>query len=806
AAQQAIGHVMLPYTCMRYLSLPLLACQPQVRQRVLQLVLCSAGCPGTAAAADGTGRRRRPPPPSAVLQLSTMQAIQAALLPGFTSKFFGTLSPTGQPSLVPPARPASPPDAPDPPILPPSSGRGGPNTAGECDCSGVRGREGENDCSGVRGAEGENGGPVRPGGAGSPCSRGCGGAQWLRVGEVCSLRLQVYSNLPSPVTLTDLQLVLGNLQPPHPAPPPHAPQQPQPQQPQQQAAMQPYPSLRPSQGLPSAPQAALPPAQPPMQPQTSGSVLSCAPSLGHMSAAPLPQHPPLAGNPGTGPPSLSSLQLQPQQYPQQQPQQHRQQPPPRHHMQASFSHVQAQLQLAQQQQPLQGPPAQAPSWPQQPQHQRNASGGDTAAPSGGSSAQPSLQPSAAWRPTPGHGSTASLGRHAGGGSSDGYAGSQHGQESWSQPPPPIPQQHQPQQYSSYYYSTQHQHPQQQHYVPSGPPTLYTVPSTSSSIATSIAPQPPGSPSMHGAGPTSVSAGGFSRLSGAAQAHRALAAAGGLSSLGGGLGGSTAGGSNPNLSSTAAAAAAAAAMAAAGGGGGGGGSCGNLLEASGLGRRAPSWPESLSGASLPQGNLHPGAPTPVSNSGSGVFGSSPFANGGGGSASAAALAGRTGGGGGGADVSCGGGGPLSPGSARAGAGGGAGWAPGEDLACHHLVGLLHVQDPAPGSSRHSSKRTPQRPPPAGADEGGGGKGAACTTPLSSASGECSTTDPRCVVLHPGLTILTFRVAPTRPGLYFVRHLSASLGSYDLRIPLVPYQQLSADVRTLSGGGGCWGGGG
>ncbi|GLC41255.1 hypothetical protein PLESTM_001176700, partial [Pleodorina starrii] len=104
AAQQAIGHVMLPYTCVRYLSLPPLACHADVRHRVMEQVLSSAGCPLNPDGGGGGGRPRRPPLPSAVLQLSTGQAVQAALLPGWTSKFYGTRSASGLPSLVPPAR------------------------------------------------------------------------------------------------------------------------------------------------------------------------------------------------------------------------------------------------------------------------------------------------------------------------------------------------------------------------------------------------------------------------------------------------------------------------------------------------------------------------------------------------------------------------------------------------------------------------------------------------------------------------------------------------------------------------------
>ncbi|KXZ42764.1 hypothetical protein GPECTOR_119g395 [Gonium pectorale] len=89
-----------------------------------------------------------------------------------------------------------------------------------------------------------------------------------------------------------------------------------------------------------------------------------------------------------------------------------------------------------------------------------------------------------------------------------------------------------------------------------------------------------------------------------------------------------------------------------------------------------------------------------------------------------------------------GGPLSPSSTQGGAA--SGWIPGEDLACWHLVRVRHIQ--------------------------------------------------------PGLTQLTFRVAPTKPGLYFVRGVSASLGTYDIRIPVVAPQRLADDVRALSHGWG------
>jgi hypothetical protein len=47
-------------------------------------------------------------------------------------------------------------------------------------------------------------------------------------------------------------------------------------------------------------------------------------------------------------------------------------------------------------------------------------------------------------------------------------------------------------------------------------------------------------------------------------------------------------------------------------------------------------------------------------------------------------------------------------------------------------------------------------------------------------------------------LPTQVAPTQPGLYFARCLAASLGTYDLRIPVVPAAQLARDTAALAGG--------
>ncbi len=135
-----------------------------------------------------------------------MTARQAAVLPGWASRFYGTAAGNGRPSLVPPARPA-------PLPAPYSSSASSTATATIATLTAFGSRTDTRQAGGDGAAEGGEG----PGGgnaaaslrnaAGSP-----GAAQLVRVGEVCTLQVRVWSNLPSPVPLVDLHLVLGSLQ------------------------------------------------------------------------------------------------------------------------------------------------------------------------------------------------------------------------------------------------------------------------------------------------------------------------------------------------------------------------------------------------------------------------------------------------------------------------------------------------------------------------------------------------------------------------------------------------------------------
>lgn len=93
ACQRLVGHVMLPYTCMRMLALPPEACDPEDRLAVFRELLAVTAQPAS----------RQNDMLVAAIQLQTLQAIQVAPALGSFSRFRGMEDVSGAPMLHPPA-------------------------------------------------------------------------------------------------------------------------------------------------------------------------------------------------------------------------------------------------------------------------------------------------------------------------------------------------------------------------------------------------------------------------------------------------------------------------------------------------------------------------------------------------------------------------------------------------------------------------------------------------------------------------------------------------------------------------------
>lgn len=176
--QVALEHALLPHTCLRLLGLPgTVVPEPERLQVLQQLLSLSRASPAGLALSGGSG----------ACQLSAMQALVATPAPRRYSAFYGAYRSDGRPRLQP--TPVAGTEEGD--------GYGGGGAEEVAEALDRRRQLGEVQGSGFRGGAGRR----RP------------GAPLVRAGDVAQVHMFVVSNLPGPVRISDVRLVLGALQP-----------------------------------------------------------------------------------------------------------------------------------------------------------------------------------------------------------------------------------------------------------------------------------------------------------------------------------------------------------------------------------------------------------------------------------------------------------------------------------------------------------------------------------------------------------------------------------------------------------------
>lgn len=176
--QVALEHALLPHTCLRLLGLPgTVVPEPERVQVLQQLLSLSRASPAGLALSGGSG----------ACQLSAMQALVATPAPRRYSAFYGAYRPDGRPRLQP--TPVAGQDEGD--------GYGGGGGGEEEAALDHRRQLGQGQGLGFGGGSGRR----RP------------GAPLVRAGDVAQVHMLVVSNLPGPIRILDVRLVLGALQP-----------------------------------------------------------------------------------------------------------------------------------------------------------------------------------------------------------------------------------------------------------------------------------------------------------------------------------------------------------------------------------------------------------------------------------------------------------------------------------------------------------------------------------------------------------------------------------------------------------------